>query len=465
MRRRCIAALAVGNFKAAENPFEVEACATSGGINRKLRGTSVYRILEGDVTEQLKTLADASVDSIVTDPPYGLEFMGKDWDAPWKTDHRQGFDGTMQTPDSPYGRSKVRNGNGASYGADAHVMQALQDWYFSWAVDALRVLKPGGYLLAFGGSRTYHRMACAIEDAGFEIRDQIMWIYGCLDEQTECLTAEGWKHYTNLSTADKVLQWDSATGELWWGHPMEVLVAPYCGPMVHLKNRHTDQLLTPNHRVYAKICRHSRNKKPEMFEVVEAGDLKRNWCIDLPMAGQLVEGHVAMQPAELAYLAGWWMTDAWAHKDGKAVMFSQSKPKTLKRLRAALQPFKHSEYVKQAKKATQHNEHTFYVPGSLATWLLEKFPDRSLPWSVLGWCLDARKRLFDGLIDGDGSIKEGQYAWAFWSKKLERRAVFLALAASLGHRAYEDAKKGVVYFNMKASTTQLQSRHRLENVH
>lgn len=138
----------------------------------------MYRILEGDVTEQLKTLADASVDSIVTDPPYGLEFMGKDWDAPWKTDHRQGFDGTMQTPDSPYGRSKVRNGNGASYGADAHVMQALQDWYFSWAVDALRVLKPGGYLLAFGGSRTYHRMACAIEDAGFEIRDQIMWIYG-----------------------------------------------------------------------------------------------------------------------------------------------------------------------------------------------------------------------------------------------------------------------------------------------
>jgi site-specific DNA-methyltransferase (adenine-specific) len=138
----------------------------------------VYRILEGDVIEQLKTLADESVDAIVTDPPYGLEFMGKDWDAPWKTDHRQGFDGTMQTPDSPYGRSKVRNGNGASYGADARVMQALQDWHESWAREALRVLKPGGYLLAFGGSRTYHRLACAVEDAGFEIRDQIMWIYG-----------------------------------------------------------------------------------------------------------------------------------------------------------------------------------------------------------------------------------------------------------------------------------------------
>src|SRR5208337_1053067 len=96
----------------------------------------MYRILEGDVTEQLKTLADASVDAIVTDPPYELGFMGKIWDH-----------------------------TGIGY--------SIPMW-----TAALRVLKPGGHLLAFGGSRTYHRMACAIEDAGFEIRDQIMWIYG-----------------------------------------------------------------------------------------------------------------------------------------------------------------------------------------------------------------------------------------------------------------------------------------------
>jgi site-specific DNA-methyltransferase (adenine-specific) len=96
----------------------------------------MYRILEGDVVEQLKTLADASVDAIVTDPPYELGFMGKAWDQ-----------------------------SGIAYNVDM------------WQ-EALRVLKPGGHLLAFGGSRTYHRLACAIEDAGFEIRDQIMWIYG-----------------------------------------------------------------------------------------------------------------------------------------------------------------------------------------------------------------------------------------------------------------------------------------------
>ena len=92
--------------------------------------------LLGDCREMLGTLPDASVDAVVTDPPYELGFMGKGWD-----------------------RSGI----------------AFDPW--TWFM-VMRVLKPGGHLLAFGGSRTYHRMACAIEDAGFEIRDQIMWIYG-----------------------------------------------------------------------------------------------------------------------------------------------------------------------------------------------------------------------------------------------------------------------------------------------
>jgi site-specific DNA-methyltransferase (adenine-specific) len=90
----------------------------------------------GDCIEQMRQLPPNSVDSIVTDPPYELGFMGKSWDS-----------------------------TGIAY--------SVKMWD-----EALRVLKPGGHLLAFSGSRTYHRMACAIEDAGFEIRDQIMWVYG-----------------------------------------------------------------------------------------------------------------------------------------------------------------------------------------------------------------------------------------------------------------------------------------------
>jgi len=94
------------------------------------------RLLQGDCIERMRELSDASVDSIVTDPPYELGFMGKAWD-----------------------KSGIAN--------------SVELW-----AECLRVLKPGGYLLAFGGTRTYHRMACAIEDAGFEIRDQIGWAYG-----------------------------------------------------------------------------------------------------------------------------------------------------------------------------------------------------------------------------------------------------------------------------------------------
>jgi site-specific DNA-methyltransferase (adenine-specific) len=90
----------------------------------------------GDCIEQMRQLPPNSVDSIVTDPPYELGFMGKSWDS-----------------------------TGIAY--------SVKMWD-----EALRVLKPGGHLLAFSGSRTYHRMAVAIEDAGFEIRDQIMWVYG-----------------------------------------------------------------------------------------------------------------------------------------------------------------------------------------------------------------------------------------------------------------------------------------------
>ena len=88
----------------------------------------------GDCLEKLKDLPDNSADSIVTDPPYGLSFMNKKWD---------------------------------------YDVPSTEIW-----MECLRVLKPGGHLLSFSGSRTYHRMAVRIEDAGFEIRDQIMWIYG-----------------------------------------------------------------------------------------------------------------------------------------------------------------------------------------------------------------------------------------------------------------------------------------------
>lgn len=93
-----------------------------------------WAVIQGDCLDVMRTLGDRSVDAVVTDPPYGFSFMGKSWDH--------------GVPGEPY-----------------------------WS-EALRVLKPGGHLVAFGGPRTYHWLACAVEAAGFEIRDSLHWVFG-----------------------------------------------------------------------------------------------------------------------------------------------------------------------------------------------------------------------------------------------------------------------------------------------
>ena len=157
-----------------------------------------YEVLHGDCRALMAAMEGCSVDSIVTDPPYGLEFMGREWDAPWKQtaggftspgigDRAIPWPSYLGSNRSRCAKCKKLVGQGGSpckckvpepVLQDAQRMRLFQDWCHEWAAEALRVLKPGGWLVAFGGSRTYHRMACAIEDAGFEIRDQIMWIYG-----------------------------------------------------------------------------------------------------------------------------------------------------------------------------------------------------------------------------------------------------------------------------------------------
>lgn len=119
------------------------------------------RVVAGDCGEVIKTLADNSIDSVVTDPPYALVSITKRFGKPGSAEAKAGV----------YAR-----GAKGFMGKQWDTGDVAFDPAF-WA-DVLRVLKPGGHVLAFGGTRTYHRLACAIEDAGFEIRDQIGWLYG-----------------------------------------------------------------------------------------------------------------------------------------------------------------------------------------------------------------------------------------------------------------------------------------------
>jgi DNA modification methylase len=205
-----------------------------GPVGRGVEGGGVtdatWRVIEGDCTERMRELEPASIDAVVCDPPYGLEFMGKEWDRLQAVAADPASVGGFQdgAGGNAYSRSRVRYGlpgvgewatGSTSMGIDgyrnptpsfgsnrnpvclachkhkrgtracacdsprwdetpADGNRAMQDWHYAWALEALRVLKPGGHLLAFGGTRTYHRLACALEDAGFEIRDCIAWLYG-----------------------------------------------------------------------------------------------------------------------------------------------------------------------------------------------------------------------------------------------------------------------------------------------
>lgn len=126
----------------------------------------------GDCLDVLRELPDNSVDAVITDPPYGIAFMGKDWDQP-------GAFGSERRNGSPLRTQREGLAMDAGrYDLSPAAMLNFQRWCTAWATECLRILKPGGHLLAFGGSRTWHRLSSGIEDAGFEIRDSIAWLYG-----------------------------------------------------------------------------------------------------------------------------------------------------------------------------------------------------------------------------------------------------------------------------------------------
>lgn len=116
---------------------------------------AAWTVREGDCVEVLATLAQASVDAVVCDPPYGIDFQGERWDGP-----------------------AIRRAAGHHAEPRLSPGEAFEAWSAAWATECLRVLRPGAHIAAFGAPRTAHRLACALEDAGFELRDVLLWLYG-----------------------------------------------------------------------------------------------------------------------------------------------------------------------------------------------------------------------------------------------------------------------------------------------
>ncbi len=206
---------------------------------------------KGDCRDVLRAIPDNSIDGVVTDPPYALVSIVKR------------FGGENAAP------AKSNGPTGAYARASSGFMGARWDTGETafaetfWA-EVLRVLKPGGHIVAFSGTRTYHRMACAIEDAGFEIRDQIGWCFGCLDEQSQAVTQYGLRSYKALKTGDFVLSYDSENRSYQWDKIEEVFSYHVSDTVYRIATDHGDQIVSRNHR-----CLIERGGA-ETFEFAEA---------------------------------------------------------------------------------------------------------------------------------------------------------------------------------------------------
>lgn len=156
-----------------------------------------FALHHGDSLEILPTFEASSFDAVVTDPPYGIRFMGKAWDG---ADIVAKVDERRRQRQNPSGRAGPRGEHNSAaaaagkYDRRPSANVAFQRWTKAWAKQTYRVMKPGAYLVAFCSTRTYHRMVAGIEDAGFEIRDQLAWVFGSGFPKSHNLDGEfeGW---------------------------------------------------------------------------------------------------------------------------------------------------------------------------------------------------------------------------------------------------------------------------------
>jgi DNA modification methylase len=143
-------------------------------------------LIRGDLFDVLPTLEAESIDAGVTDPPYGIGFMGREWDT-FKPEVSQrlrerGEAWTKKRPDNPNLNGRTRqpgvSPSAVEYDYSVKGLRSFQDWTAKWSSEVFRVLKPGAYLVVCGAPRSHHRMMCGLEDAGFVVRDCFAWLFG-----------------------------------------------------------------------------------------------------------------------------------------------------------------------------------------------------------------------------------------------------------------------------------------------
>ena len=187
----------------------------------------------GDCLAVLRTLPDESVDAVVTDPPYGLS----------NTDPKHVAETLTKWVTGDHEYTPPAKGGFMGKTWDSFVPPPAV-----WG-ECMRVLKPGGHLLVFAGTRTQDLMGLSIRLAGFDIRDGIGWIYGCLSEDTEVLINGEWVHYRNAKPGDLALCYDKDRDQYEWLPVEDTYEYDYSDTAYRVVSDRTDQIVSRNHRV------------------------------------------------------------------------------------------------------------------------------------------------------------------------------------------------------------------------
>ncbi|QUE26253.1 DNA methylase [Mycobacterium phage Akhila] len=360
--------------------------------------------------------------------------------------------------------------SGRAYTDIAWSGNEFQDWCRLWAAECLRVLKPGGHMLAFGGSRTWHRLASAIEDAGFEVRDSIAWLYGCLTADTEVLTDSGWKLGIDVTEGDLVAQWDSETDQITLAPVQQVFRAPWDGPMRILRNADTDQVLTPNHRVYHRPAQRKmvsgkrRRWFDNQWQVAEAADLSTWNPVQLPVAGHHEGSGIGGD--DYAALLGWVWTEGGFDPSGTGVRIYQSSVNADKVAEIAALMDRigaHKRYDRERTyRGRVYTETMWFISGELAERVRADLPGKRPTYDLL-WRMTGSEKmsLLRAAMLGDGS------GWGTRSQQFHQKyeddlvwlQTLLALIGRSGKVGMRpDRQCGALYLRDRA-TTELQARH------
>ena len=417
-----------------------------------------YWIENADSALLLPTLPAASVDALVTDPPAGIGFMGKEWD-----DFRRARNPADAGRDSVHGRLSR---SGPEYG------RRDRDHFIAWLAGILtecrRIMKPGAYGWVWAIPRTSHWTAMACEDAGFAVRDVMTHVFGCVPSDAEILTSRGWRKKDQIAVGEPVMQVDDH-GCASLGALEAVSTYPFDGEMVSVATRSTHQLLTPGHSVHAyakrnkwKRVEHDQTLSKLDAETFATADIPgvATWLLPLAARGT-TRVDSTLGSTDIAALYGWIIAEGHFHADVAAVSIYQNEGSHADEIRGLLARLAvpYSEYRRtrtncdgKARPCVQWYLHV----GPWSTRIRRDLAGpKPTPPEWLAWLPEPEaKALFEALVSGDGSRQGAGRSGAWYQKRASVRAWFQTLCFRLGYRTIENESKSAISW-CKTDTTEI----------